>query len=118
MEEMTVAMIKMNIKLPTPTVYDGNSPQFNEWAEEVKSYLTLHKIYIDDLSEDSTKSQVPMVFATMKRDTVAADLQNFDARYLQPIHYGEDHYDEYMDRWDAMEKKKSDILEFSQTLNY
>eukprot|EP00971_Amphidinium_carterae_P008023 158709-Amphidinium_carterae.1 len=38
--EMTVHMIKMNIKLPNPTVYDGKSPQFNEWAEEVKSYLT------------------------------------------------------------------------------
>eukprot|EP00971_Amphidinium_carterae_P277546 5508466-Amphidinium_carterae.1 len=30
MEEMTIAMIKMNIELPTPTMYDGKSPQFNE----------------------------------------------------------------------------------------
>eukprot|EP00971_Amphidinium_carterae_P027832 548678-Amphidinium_carterae.1 len=52
-EEMTVAMIKMNLKLPTPTLYDGKSPQFNEWAEEVRSYLTVHNIYIDDLLEDS-----------------------------------------------------------------
>eukprot|EP00971_Amphidinium_carterae_P074299 1468266-Amphidinium_carterae.1 len=47
----------MNLKLPTPTQYDGKSPQFNAWAEEVKSYLTVHNIYIDDLLEDSTKSQ-------------------------------------------------------------
>eukprot|EP00971_Amphidinium_carterae_P299939 5958689-Amphidinium_carterae.1 len=85
-EEMTVAMIKTNLKLPTPTLYDGNSPQFNEWAEEVRSCLTVHNIYIDDLWEDSVKSQVPMAF---------------NARYPQAIHYGEDHYDDYIDRWDA-----------------
>eukprot|EP00971_Amphidinium_carterae_P144362 2861096-Amphidinium_carterae.1 len=41
MEEMTVAMVKMNLKLPKPTLYDGKSPQLNEWAEEVKSYRLL-----------------------------------------------------------------------------
>eukprot|EP00971_Amphidinium_carterae_P149813 2969943-Amphidinium_carterae.1 len=29
-EDVTVGMMKMNIKLPTPTQYDGKSPQFNE----------------------------------------------------------------------------------------
>eukprot|EP00971_Amphidinium_carterae_P085671 1695376-Amphidinium_carterae.1 len=60
MEEMTIAMIKMNIKLPTPTMYDGKSPQFNEWSEVVRSCLTVHNIHIDDLLDDSTRSQVPM----------------------------------------------------------
>eukprot|EP00971_Amphidinium_carterae_P305038 6061365-Amphidinium_carterae.1 len=110
----------MNIKLPTPTTYDGTSPQFNEWAEEVKAYLTVHSIYIDDLFEDSVRSQVPMVIATMQRDAVTTDLQSFNARYPQQIRYGEDSYDDYMDKWEAMEKKKkkADILQFSQTLNY
>eukprot|EP00971_Amphidinium_carterae_P313663 6234156-Amphidinium_carterae.1 len=58
----------------------------------------------------------------MQRDAVANDLQSFNARYsgyTQPIRYGEDHYDDYMDRWEAMEKKKkADILQFSQILNY
>eukprot|EP00971_Amphidinium_carterae_P280633 5571070-Amphidinium_carterae.1 len=58
-EELTIAMLKMNIKLPTPTVYDGKSPQFNEWADESKSYLTFHHIYIDDLLEESIRSHVP-----------------------------------------------------------
>eukprot|EP00971_Amphidinium_carterae_P131405 2602654-Amphidinium_carterae.1 len=79
-EEVTIAMMKMNIKLPTPTMYDGKSPQFNEWAEEVKSYFTVHHIYIDDLMDDSVRSQVPMVIATMQNDAVAADLQSFNAR--------------------------------------
>eukprot|EP00971_Amphidinium_carterae_P030592 601647-Amphidinium_carterae.1 len=104
-------------------MYDGKSPQFNEWAEEVKAYLTVHNIYIDNLLEDSVRSQqVPMVIATMQTDAIAADLQAFNTRYQQQIRYGEDHYDDYMDRWETMEKKKkkkkADILQFSQTLNY
>eukprot|EP00971_Amphidinium_carterae_P094102 1862349-Amphidinium_carterae.1 len=111
----------MNIKLPTPTQYDGKTPQFNEWAGEVKSYLTVHNIYIEDLMDDSSRSQVPMVVATMQRDdAVAEDLRRFNQRYPQPINYGEDHYEDYMDRWEAIEKKKkkTDIAHFSQTLNY
>eukprot|EP00971_Amphidinium_carterae_P215146 4270273-Amphidinium_carterae.1 len=108
----------MNIKLPTPTQYDGKSPQFNEWAGEVKAYLTVHNIYIEDLMEDRTRSQIPMVMSTMQRDAIANDLQGFNARYPPAIHHGEDGYDEYMDRWEAVEKKKADILHFSQTLNY
>eukprot|EP00971_Amphidinium_carterae_P249023 4943080-Amphidinium_carterae.1 len=86
-DDVTIAMMKMNIKLPTPTQYDGKSPQFNEWAGEFKSYLGVHNIYINDLLEDSTRSQVPMVIATMQRDAVANDLQSFNARCPQPIHY-------------------------------
>eukprot|EP00971_Amphidinium_carterae_P131639 2607110-Amphidinium_carterae.1 len=85
--KVTIAMLKMNIKLPTPTMYDGKSPQFNAWAEEAKAYLTVHNIYIDDLLEDSVRSQVPMVIATMQRDAVATDLQSFNARYPQQIRY-------------------------------
>eukprot|EP00971_Amphidinium_carterae_P348494 6490520-Amphidinium_carterae.4 len=106
-EDVTIGMLKsflkMNIKLPTPTQYDGKSPQFKEWAGEVKAYRTVHNVYIEDLLEDSTRSQVPMVIATMQRDAVANDLQGFNARYPHAIHHGEDGYDEYMDRWEAIE---------------
>eukprot|EP00971_Amphidinium_carterae_P264948 5255718-Amphidinium_carterae.1 len=50
----TVGMLKMNLKLTTPTQYDGKSPQFNEWSGEVKAYFTVHNIYIEDLMEEST----------------------------------------------------------------
>eukprot|EP00971_Amphidinium_carterae_P291460 5786157-Amphidinium_carterae.1 len=95
----------MNIKLPNPTMFDGKTPQFNEWAEDVKSYLTVHNIFIDNLMDDSCKSTIPMVIATMQRHAVAADLQAYHTRYPNPIRHGEDGYDEYMDRWDAMERK-------------
>eukprot|EP00971_Amphidinium_carterae_P079460 1572320-Amphidinium_carterae.1 len=71
--------LRMNLKLPTPTQYDGKSPQFNDWAAEAKAYLTVHNVYIEDLMEDSTRSQVPMFIATMQRDAVANDLQSFNA---------------------------------------
>eukprot|EP00971_Amphidinium_carterae_P316057 6282268-Amphidinium_carterae.1 len=68
--------------------------------------------------DDSCKSTIPMVIATMQRDAVAADLQSYHARYPNAIRHGEDGYDEYMDRWDSMERKKNDILQHSHTLNY
>eukprot|EP00971_Amphidinium_carterae_P129995 2574835-Amphidinium_carterae.1 len=68
--------------------------------------------------DDSCKSPTPMVIATMQRDAFAADLQAYHARYPNPIRHGEDGYEEYMDGWDAMERKKNDILQHSQTLNY
>eukprot|EP00971_Amphidinium_carterae_P206088 4090113-Amphidinium_carterae.1 len=57
-KDMTVNKLKMNIKLPMPSQYDGKTPQFNEWAGEVKAYLMVHNIYIEDLMEESTRSQV------------------------------------------------------------
>eukprot|EP00971_Amphidinium_carterae_P155637 3086260-Amphidinium_carterae.1 len=108
----TAEMTMVQGQFPTPTQYDGKSPQFNEWTGEVKAYLTVHNKYIVNFLEDCTRSQVLMVIATMQRDAVANDLQSFNARYPKPIHYGEDHYDDYMDRWEAMEKKKADILQF------
>eukprot|EP00971_Amphidinium_carterae_P037320 733633-Amphidinium_carterae.1 len=67
--------------------------------------------------DDSCRSPTPMVIATMQRDAVANDLQAFNRRFPQPIRQGEDHYDEYMDQWEAMEKKAG-IQQHSQTLNY
>eukprot|EP00971_Amphidinium_carterae_P230651 4577425-Amphidinium_carterae.1 len=59
-----------------------------------------------------------MAIATMQRDAVANDLQAFNRRYPQQMRQGEDGYDEYMNLWEAMEKKKADIQQHSQTLNY
>eukprot|EP00971_Amphidinium_carterae_P295679 5872346-Amphidinium_carterae.1 len=59
--------------------------------------------------DDSSKSTTPIVLATMQRDAVANGLQAFNRPYPQAIRHGEDGYDEHMDQWDAMEKKKADI---------
>eukprot|EP00971_Amphidinium_carterae_P210081 4167785-Amphidinium_carterae.1 len=45
MEEGTISMLgRMNIKLPSPTQFDGRYPQFNEWSGEVKAYLGVHNV--------------------------------------------------------------------------
>eukprot|EP00971_Amphidinium_carterae_P249478 4951973-Amphidinium_carterae.1 len=53
----------------------------------------------------------------MQTDAVATDLQAFHRRFPQAIRHGEDGYDEYMDHWEQMEKKKANIQQHSQTLN-
>eukprot|EP00971_Amphidinium_carterae_P146773 2908808-Amphidinium_carterae.2 len=45
----------MNIKLPSPTQFDGRYPQFNEWAGEVKAYLGVHNVSIEDIMDECTK---------------------------------------------------------------
>eukprot|EP00971_Amphidinium_carterae_P330669 6463831-Amphidinium_carterae.5 len=88
----TIAMIqKMNIKLPTPTQLDGKHPQFNEWAREVKAYPH------DPQSDDITR------FTTRLPAAPDEDANN---------------YDENIDLTLNIRKKRDDITNFSQTLNY
>eukprot|EP00971_Amphidinium_carterae_P309850 6157306-Amphidinium_carterae.3 len=50
MEKKTIGMMqKMNIKLPPPTQFDGRYPQFYEWAGEVKAYLSVHNVNLEDI---------------------------------------------------------------------
>eukprot|EP00971_Amphidinium_carterae_P067990 1345642-Amphidinium_carterae.1 len=53
----------------------------------------------------------------MQRNAVANDLPRFHARYPQAPNRDDESYEDYMERWDNMEKKEN-ILHFSQTLNY
>eukprot|EP00971_Amphidinium_carterae_P350494 6491577-Amphidinium_carterae.3 len=39
-----------------PTQLDGQYPQFNEWAGEVKVYLTIHNVHIQDYIDESGRS--------------------------------------------------------------
>eukprot|EP00971_Amphidinium_carterae_P148455 2943284-Amphidinium_carterae.1 len=57
MKDSTVGIMqKMNIKLPSPTQFDGRYPQFYEWAGEVKAYLSFHSVNIEDIMDDCSKS--------------------------------------------------------------
>eukprot|EP00971_Amphidinium_carterae_P112338 2225101-Amphidinium_carterae.1 len=47
-------MRKMTIKLPAPTQFDARHPQFYEWAGEVKTYLSIHNVHIEDIMDDNT----------------------------------------------------------------
>eukprot|EP00971_Amphidinium_carterae_P348634 6490601-Amphidinium_carterae.2 len=62
MEKGTLStMGKMNIELPSPTQFDGCYPQFNEWSGEVKAYLGVHNVNIEDIMDDCTKSVTVIV---------------------------------------------------------
>eukprot|EP00971_Amphidinium_carterae_P173917 3447446-Amphidinium_carterae.1 len=87
-------MGKMNIKPPTPTQFDGKNPRFNEWAGEVKAYLTIHNDYT---AEDYIKWN-------NKFPTAPAEDTN--------------EYEECNEMTMNIRKRKDDIASFSQTLNY
>eukprot|EP00971_Amphidinium_carterae_P194757 3864702-Amphidinium_carterae.1 len=54
-------MQKISIKLPSPTQFDGRYPQFNEWAGEVKAYIGVCNVNIEDITDESTKSVTAIV---------------------------------------------------------
>eukprot|EP00971_Amphidinium_carterae_P029603 582309-Amphidinium_carterae.1 len=69
-------MQKMNIKLPTPTQFDGRHPQFYEWVGEVKAYLSIHTVDIEDIMDDSTKSVTAIVLGDIQTDYTSEDTRN------------------------------------------
>eukprot|EP00971_Amphidinium_carterae_P190477 3780263-Amphidinium_carterae.2 len=71
----TIGMMgRMNIKLPTPTQFDGRFPQFNEWAGEVKAYLTIHNVHIDDYMDEFSKSVEAINIANIQDDYTTEDV--------------------------------------------
>eukprot|EP00971_Amphidinium_carterae_P120354 2384759-Amphidinium_carterae.2 len=107
-DDNTIAMMgKMNIKLPTPTQFDGKNPQFNEWAGEVKAYLTIHNVHFDDYMDECTRSVETLNITIIQDDYTPDDAAE-----------GTDEHEKYTEMTANIRKKKDDILNFSQTLNY
>eukprot|EP00971_Amphidinium_carterae_P198158 3932714-Amphidinium_carterae.3 len=102
---------KMNIKLPSPTRFDGRYPQFNIWAGEVKAHLGVHNVNIEDIMDECTKS------VTQAKYTVD-EVRRLNTTYPQPVAEGENGYEDYMDITMNIKKMRGDIVNFSQTLNY
>eukprot|EP00971_Amphidinium_carterae_P312916 6218539-Amphidinium_carterae.6 len=73
MDKGTISVLgKMNIKLPSPTLFDGRYPQFNEWAGEVKAYMGVHNVNIEDIMGECTKSVTVIVLNDIQ-DKYTAD---------------------------------------------
>eukprot|EP00971_Amphidinium_carterae_P286191 5682637-Amphidinium_carterae.2 len=49
-------MGRMSVKLPMPTQLDGRNPQFREWSGEVRAYVMIHNVHIEDYMDESWKS--------------------------------------------------------------
>eukprot|EP00971_Amphidinium_carterae_P297851 5918058-Amphidinium_carterae.1 len=108
----------MNIKLPTPTQFDGRHPQFYEFSGEVPAYLSIHNVHIKDIMDDSTKSVTAIVLADIHTDVTADDTRRLNGRFPVAPQGHADNYDEYVDLTMEIRKKKDDIINYSQTLNY
>eukprot|EP00971_Amphidinium_carterae_P348261 6490407-Amphidinium_carterae.2 len=98
MENKTIGMMqKMNIKLPSPTKFDGRYPQFYEWAEKVKAYLSVHNVNIDDIMDDCTKSGTVILLGDIQDKYTADGVRECNTKFPTAPQEDEDDYDEYMD---------------------
>eukprot|EP00971_Amphidinium_carterae_P005119 102160-Amphidinium_carterae.1 len=119
MKEGAISMMgKMALKLPSPTQFDGCYPQFNEWSGEVKAYLGVHNVNIEDIMDKCTTSVTVIVFGDIQDKHTAAEVNRLNTTCPQAVNDGEDGYDDYMDMRDNIRKMRGDIISFSQTLNY
>eukprot|EP00971_Amphidinium_carterae_P204882 4066208-Amphidinium_carterae.1 len=78
-----------------PTQFDGRNPQFKEWSGEVKAYLTLHNVHIEDYMDEPTKSVEAIDIRNIQDAYVEKDTQYKDNKY--PIQPTEDEADELED---------------------
>eukprot|EP00971_Amphidinium_carterae_P156894 3110278-Amphidinium_carterae.1 len=107
----------MNIKLPTPTQFDGKSPQVTEWAGEVKAYLTIHNIHIEDYMDKSSRSVETINIANIQ-DGYTREVNRLHLRLPCIPAEDEEEHDEYNEMTLNIRGKRDDITSFSQTLNY
>eukprot|EP00971_Amphidinium_carterae_P288853 5735462-Amphidinium_carterae.2 len=118
MENRTIGMMqKMNIKLPSPTPLDGRYPQFYESAGEVKAYLSVHNVNMEDIMDDCTKFVTVIQLGDVQDKYTADEVRKHNTTHPVALQDGEDGYDDYMDMTVNIKKMRGDIVYFSQTLN-
>eukprot|EP00971_Amphidinium_carterae_P101788 2014611-Amphidinium_carterae.1 len=109
MDEWTVSTLgKMNIKLPSPTRFNGRYPQLNEWSSEVKAYLGVHNVNIEDIMDDCTKSVTVIVLSHIQDKYTLAEVTKMNTNYPVAPADGDDVYDDYSDPRDTIRKMRGD----------
>eukprot|EP00971_Amphidinium_carterae_P053069 1045230-Amphidinium_carterae.1 len=115
----TIGMMgKMNIKLPAPTQFDGNNPQFKKWAGEVQAYLTLHNVHFKDYTDNGTSSIDVVNIFEIQDDYTSEDYIKLNNKSPAISAEDTDEYEDYNEMMMYIRKKKDDIASFSLTLNY
>eukprot|EP00971_Amphidinium_carterae_P143110 2835508-Amphidinium_carterae.1 len=109
-DKMIGMMQKVNIKLPTPTQFDGRHPHFYEWAGEVKAYLSIHSVHNEDIMDDSTKSATAIVVADIQDEVTREDTRRLNATFPVAPQADADKYGEDMDLTMEIRKKKVDTI--------
>ena len=65
-------------RLPTPTVFDGTSPTFPEWARELRAYLNISQFEYINLFDYSYDAEEPLTTDIMVLQTAAGARQNVE----------------------------------------
>ena len=74
-------------RLPTPTVFDGTSPTFPEWARELRAYLNISQFEYINLFDFSYDAEEPLTTDIMVLQTAAGARQNAEIlRHRARIH--------------------------------
>ena len=72
-------------RLPTPTVFDGTSPTFPEWAHEVRTYLNISQFEYMSLFDFAYGAEDPPTTDIMVLQTKAGTCQNTEILRLRNV---------------------------------
>eukprot|EP00971_Amphidinium_carterae_P095955 1898810-Amphidinium_carterae.3 len=78
-----------------PTQLDGGNPRFRERSGEVKAYLTIHNVHIEDYMQEPARSVEAIDLRNLQDAYVTEDVQFRDNKY--PIQPTEDEREELED---------------------
>eukprot|EP00971_Amphidinium_carterae_P203835 4045359-Amphidinium_carterae.3 len=88
-ENKTIGMMQnMNIKLPSPTQFDGRYPQFYEWAGEVKAYFSVHNVNIEDIMDDCTKSVTVILLGDIQDKYTVEEVRKYNTKFPTALQEG------------------------------
>eukprot|EP00971_Amphidinium_carterae_P106437 2108344-Amphidinium_carterae.1 len=88
-------MGKMNINYRLQHNLTEEVHKFNEWAGEVKPYLTIHNVHIEDYMDESSRSVDAIDIANIQDDYTTEDVNRLHLRFPAISAEDEEEYDEY-----------------------
>eukprot|EP00971_Amphidinium_carterae_P271001 5377734-Amphidinium_carterae.5 len=105
--------ITEDTKLPAPKQFDGRNPQFNEWAGEVKAYLTIHNVSFENYMDSCSRSIETINIVDLQVDYKADDVTRLNTRFPAEPAKDADNYEVYIDVKMNIRKKRDDIANFT-----
>eukprot|EP00971_Amphidinium_carterae_P011750 231384-Amphidinium_carterae.1 len=95
-----------------PTQFDGRNPQFREWSGEVKVYLTIHNVHIEDYMDQSAKSVDAIHLRNIQDAYVTEDVQYRGNKfYDEPTEEQADEYEEWLEDINRYESENGAIAD-------
>eukprot|EP00971_Amphidinium_carterae_P294218 5841918-Amphidinium_carterae.1 len=93
------------------TVTATRNPQFREWSGEVKAYLTIRNVHIEDYMDESAKSVEAIDIYNVQEAYVEEDTQYRDNKYpIQPTEDEANEFEDYNEITMSIRKKREEII--------